>query len=52
MYKDDLIAKLVFRKSVLNSKGPKELFQHKSKVFTISELQENLKQIMALNDVE
>ena len=54
MYKVALIAQISFRKSVLNSKGPKELFQqqHKGKVLTISELEENLKQIMALNDVE
>ena len=54
MYKDALIAQISLRKSVLNSKGTKGLFQqqHKDKVFTISELEENLKQIMALNDEE
>ena len=52
IYREALMSQISFRKSVLGSKGPKALFQQqiKGKVYITSELEDNLKQIMVLNE--
>ena len=51
VFKEALIVQISFRKMVLGCKGPKELFQQqfKGKVYTVNELESNLRQIMLLN---
>ncbi|MES9884866.1 MAG: hypothetical protein ABW185_28810 [Sedimenticola sp.] len=52
VYKEALVSQIYFHKSILGSKGPKELFQqqHKGKIFSIDQLEEHLKQILILNE--
>jgi hypothetical protein len=49
-----LYCQIKFHKEILQSKGPKELFQKtvKNKSYTELELIQNLKQILTLNSVE
>ncbi|XP_060605769.1 uncharacterized protein LOC132758233 [Ruditapes philippinarum] len=51
-YNKAVVTQILFRKNVLNCKGPRQIFQTtqiKGKHLTISDLEENLKQIMVLN---
>ncbi|VDI71580.1 E1A/CREB-binding protein [Mytilus galloprovincialis] len=51
LFKEALIAQLQFRKHVIKSKGPKELYQQscKGKQYSIQQLESNLKEVIELN---
>ncbi|CAC5361156.1 unnamed protein product [Mytilus coruscus] len=51
LFKEALIAQLQFRKRVIKSKGPKELFQQscKGKQYSIQQLESNLNEVIEFN---
>lgn len=52
LLRDALVAQLQFRKNILSSKGPKNIFQQSSKgvVYSIEDLEHNLVKVMQINE--
>lgn len=52
LLRDALVAQLQFRKNILSSKGPKNIFQQSSKgvMYSIEDLEHNLVKVMQINE--